>query len=60
MTAFLALALLLLAAAVVVAAVVFRSRRAAEALRFLRRVGWGYAIAILAIAAWYLWRDGGL
>ena len=60
MTSFLTQALLLLAVVMVIAAVVFRSRRAVEALRFLRKVGWGYVIAILLIAAWHLWQDGGL
>lgn len=59
MSAFAVTALLLLAAAVVVAAVAFRSRRAHEALRFARRLGIGYAIAIVVLAAFYLWRDGG-
>lgn len=56
---FVVAALLLLAAAVVVAAVAFRSRRATEALRVARRIGIGYAIAIVVLAALYLWRDGG-
>ena len=56
---FVVAALLLLVAAVVVAAVAFRSRRATEALRVARRIGIGYAIAIVVLAAIYLWRDGG-
>ena len=56
---FIVAALLLLVAAVAVAAVAFRSRRAAEALRVARRIGIGYAIAIIVLAAIYLWRDGG-
>ena len=56
---FIVAALLLLVAAVAVAAVAFRSRRAAEALRVARRIGIGYAIAIVVLAALYLWRDGG-
>ncbi len=59
MSAFVVTALLLLAAAVVVAAVAFRSRRAHEALRVARRLGIGYAIAVVVLAALYLWRDGG-
>ena len=60
MTSFLAQALLLLAVVVIIAAIVFRSRRAVEALRFLRKAALGYVIAILLIAAWRLWQDGGL
>ena len=41
------------------AAVAFRSRRAHEALRVARRMGIGYAIAVVVLAALYLWRDGG-
>ena len=59
MSAFVVTALLLLATAVVVAAVAFRSRRAHEALRVARRLGIGYAIAVVVLAALYLWRDGG-
>ena len=59
MSAFVVTALLLLAAAVVVAAVAFRSRRAHEALRVARRLGIGYAIAVVVLAVLYLWRDGG-
>ena len=60
MTSFVTQALLLLAVVFIIAVVVFRSRRAAEALRFLQKVGWGYVIAILLIAAWHVWQDGGL
>lgn len=59
MTSFLTQALLLLAVVMIIAAVVFRSHRAVEALRFLRKVGWAYVVAILLIAAWHLWQDGG-
>jgi len=42
----------------IVLAVVFRSRRAAEALRFLRKVAWIYIAAIVALALWELATDG--
>ncbi len=58
-TSFLTQALLLLAVVMIIAAVFFRSRRAVEALRFLRKAAWGYVIAILLIAVWRLWQDGG-
>ncbi len=60
MTGLLALALVVIAVVVVVGAVVFRWRRAKEALRFLRRIGWGYVIAILLLAVFHFWQDGGL
>ena len=42
----------------IVMAVVFRDRRSRGRLRFLRNVGWGYVIAILALAAWRIYTDG--
>ena len=60
MTGFLAAALVAIAVAIVVGAVVFRWQRAIEALRVLRRIGWGYVIAIVILAVIYVWRDGGL
>ena len=49
---------MLIAVGIVVGAVVFRWRRAIEALRVLRRVGWAYVIAIVLLAGMYVWRDG--
>ena len=60
MTHFLIHALLLFAIVTIVSALVFRSRRAMELLRFLRTIAWGYALAIIVLAAWHVWRDGGL
>ncbi len=60
LTGFIAGALVLIAVGIVVGAVVFRWRRAIEALRILRRIGWGYVIAIVVLAGMYIWRDGGL
>ena len=60
MAGFLALALIVIAVGIIVGAVVFRWRRAIEALRVLRRIGWGYVIAILLLAGLYVLRDGGL
>ena len=57
---FIAGALVLIAVGIVVGAVVFRWRRAIEALRILRRIGWGYVIAIVVLAVIYVVRDGGL
>ena len=58
MAAFIAGALVLIAVGIVVGAVVFRWRRAIEALRVLRRIGWAYVIAIVLLAGMYVWRDG--
>ena len=60
MTRLLVVTLVALAAVLIVAAVVFRSQRAVEILRFLRKVGWGYVIGILLLAAIAIWRNGGL
>lgn len=60
MTAFIAIALVVLAVVIIVGAVVFRWKRAIEALRVLRRIGWGYVIAIVLLAVIYVVRDGGL
>lgn len=60
MTGFVAVALVVIAVVIVVGAVVFRWKRAIEALRVLRRIGWGYVIAILLLAAIYTARDCGL
>ena len=60
LTAFIAGALILIAVGIVVGAVVFRWRRAIEALRMLRRIGWAYVIAIVLLAVIYVVRDGGL
>ena len=57
---FIAGALVLIAVGIVVGAVVFRWRRAIEALRVLRRIGWGYVIAIVVLAVIYIVRDEGL
>lgn len=43
---------------VMVLALVFRSQRAAEALRFLRKVVWVYIAVIIALALWQLAREG--
>ncbi len=51
---------MLIAVGIVVGAVVFRWRRAIEALRVLRRIGWAYVIAIVLLAIIYLVRDNGL
>lgn len=59
-TGLIALALVVIAVVVIMAAVVFRRKWAIEALRILRRVGWGYVIGILLLAGIYMWRDGGL
>ena len=56
---FIAGALVLVAVGIVVGAVVFRWRRAIEALRILRRIGWGYVIAIVLLAGMYIWRGDG-
>ncbi len=53
------MALIVIAAGIIVGAVVFRWQRAIEALRVLRRAGWGYVIAILLLAGLYVLRDGG-
>ncbi len=60
LAAFLAVALLAVAVAIIVGAVVFRRPRAIAALRALRRIGWGYVIAILLLGVIYILRDGGL
>ena len=59
LTGFIAGALVLIAVGIVVGAVVFRWRRAIEALRVLRRIGWAYVIAIVLLAVIYLVRDNG-
>ncbi len=51
--------LVLFGVGVVVGAVIFRWQRAIAALRVLRRIGWGYVIAILVLAGIYIFRDGG-
>lgn len=43
----------------VVMAVVFRDGRAKGRIQFLMKLGWGYVIAILVLAAWRIY-DGGL
>lgn len=60
MTGFVAAALVVFAVVIVVGATVFRWQRAIAALRVLRRIGWGYVIAIVILAAIYVWRDGGI
>ena len=55
MKAFLLLALVTFFVVTIVMAVVFRDRRAKGRLRFLAKVGWGYVIAILVLAAWRLY-----
>ena len=52
------LALVLFFAVTIVMAVVFRDGRAKGRLRFLAKVGWGYVIAIVLLAAWRLYEDG--
>ena len=42
----------------IVMAVVFRNQRARGMLGFLRKLGWGYVIAIVALAAWRLYEGG--
>jgi amino acid permease len=60
LTGFVAAALVVFAIVIVVGATVFRWQRAIEALRVLRRIGWGYVIAIVVLAVIYGVRNGGL
>ncbi len=60
LTGLVALVLVVIAVVVVVGAVVFRWQRAIAALGALRKVGWGYVIAILLLAVFHFLRDGGL
>lgn len=41
-----------------VMAIVFRDQKARSRLRFIRNVGFGYVIAIVAIAIWRISQDG--
>lgn len=41
-----------------VMAIVFRDQKARGRLRFIRNVGFGYVIAIVAIAIWRISQDG--
>lgn len=41
-----------------VAAVVFRSRRARDTLRFIRRVLFAYVITVVVLATVEYWRNG--
>ena len=47
-------------AALVVAATVFRSEGAVRTLKKLRLVGFAYVAAIVAVAIWRVWQQGGL
>ncbi len=58
MKTFLVLAVVLFFAITIVMAVVFRDQRARGRLKFIRNVGWGYVIGIVALAAWRIWQDG--
>ena len=60
LTGLAALALVVVAVVVVVGAVFFRWQRAIAALGALRKVAWGYVIAILLLAIFHLLREGGL
>lgn len=58
MKAFFVLALIAAVATIVVAAVVFRSRAARDILVFVRKIAFGYVIAMILLAIFYAWRDG--
>ena len=58
MKALLILAAVLFFAITLVMAIFFRDERARGRLRFIRNVGWGYVIAIVILAAWYIYRNG--
>ena len=58
MKAFFVLAIIAAVATIVVAAVVFRSRAARDILFFVRRIAFGYVIAMILLAVFYAWRDG--
>lgn len=58
MRAFILLALITFFVVTIVMAVVFRDRGARGRLRFLAKVGWGYVIAVVLLAAWRLYTDG--
>ena len=47
-------------ATLVVAATVFRSEGAVRTLKKLRLVGFAYVAAIVAVAIWRVWQQGGL
>jgi hypothetical protein len=42
----------------IVMGVVFRDRRARGRLQFLMKLGWGYVIAIVVLAAWRIYEGG--
>jgi len=51
------LILVVIAIVVIIASVKFKSERATKAVTFLRKIAFGYVIAIILIAAWSFYQD---
>ncbi|MEO8540142.1 MAG: hypothetical protein ABI577_10420 [bacterium] len=58
MKGFLVLAVVLFFAVTIVMATVFRDQRAAGRLRFIRKIGYAYVIAVVVLAAWSVYKNG--
>jgi|GEM_PF-2933178 len=51
------LVLIVIAIVVIIVAVKFKSERATKAVTFLRKIAFGYVIAIILLAAWSFYQD---
>ena len=51
------LVLVVIAIILIIAPVKFKSERATKAVSFLRKIAFGYVIAIILIAAWSFYQD---
>ncbi|MFL2635536.1 MAG: hypothetical protein ACJ0J7_01300 [Tepidiformaceae bacterium] len=51
------LILVVIAIVLIIASVKFKSERATKAVDFLRKIAFGYVIAIILIAAWSFYQD---
>ena len=51
------LVLVVIAIILIISSVKFKSERATKAVSFLRKIAFGYVIAIILIAAWSFYQD---